>query len=72
MVVKLSLELSYETQFLHAFFFFFFVFETLLKDLPFYLHNLLTYWFKYLQTRIKESCMYLSCQLFFETPHETL
>ena len=48
--MKLNLELSYETQSLHVFFFFF-VFETALKDFPFYSPILLTIWFRYLQTR---------------------
>ena len=71
MVVKLNLELSYETQSLHAFFFFF-VFETPLKDFPIDSYIIITFWFRYLQTQIKESSMYLSSQLFFKTPHETL
>ena len=33
---------------------------------------ILTLWFRYLQTCIKESCMYLSSQLFFKTPHKAL
>ena len=33
---------------------------------------LLTLCFRYLQTCLKESCMYLSNQPFFETPHKTL
>ena len=53
-------------------FFFFFVFETPLNDFPFYSPILLTLWFRYLQTRIKESRMYLSSQLFFKTPNKTL
>ena len=56
---KNCLELSYETQSLHVFFFFFFVFETPLKDFPFYSPIPLTLWFRYLQTRIKETCMYV-------------
>ena len=32
----------------------------------------LTFWFKYLQTGIKEKSMYLSSQLFFKTFHKTL
>ena len=52
--------------------FFCFVFEALLKDFLFYPPIILTVWFRHLQTRIKESCMYLSSQLFFKTPHETL
>ena len=42
------------------------------KDFPFYSLILITVWFRYLQTHMNESCMYLSCQLFFKTPHETL
>ena len=48
------------------------VFETHLKDFPFYSPIILTLWFRYLQTRTKKSCMYLSSQLFFKTSHETL
>ena len=36
-------------------FFFFFVFETPLKDFPFYSTILLTLWFRYLQTCMKET-----------------
>ena len=32
----------------------------------------LTLWRRYLQTRIKASCMYLCSQLFFKTPHKTI
>ena len=59
------LELSYV-------FFFFFVFETPLKDFPFYSYILVILLFGYLQIHIKESCMYISSQFFFKTPHETL
>ena len=52
--------------------FFFFCFETPLKYFPFYFHILLTLCFRYLETHIKESFMYLSSQLFFNTPHKTL
>ena len=41
-------------------FFFFFDSETPLKDFPFYSPIRLTFWFRYLQTCIKESCIYLS------------
>ena len=58
-VVKLNLELSYETQSLRVFF-------------RFDSSIILTLWFRYLQTDIKESCIYLSSQLFFKTLHETL
>ena len=51
--------------------FFFFVFERPLKDFLFYSPIFLNLWFRYLQTRIKESCSYLSSQLFFKTPHKT-
>ena len=44
-------------------FFFCFFFEKPLKCFPFYS--------PILQKRIKESCMYLSSQLFFETPNKT-
>ena len=46
--------------------------ETPLKDFPFYLLILHTLRLRYLQTHINESYMYLSSQLFFETPHKTL
>ena len=46
--------------------------KTTLKDFPLYSPILLTHWFRYLQTRIKEKCMYLSSQVFFETAHTTL
>ena len=52
--------------------FFLFVFQTPFKDFPFYSPFLLTLWFRYLQTHIKESCMYVFSQLFFKTPHKTL
>ena len=52
--------------------FFFFFFETPLKGFPFYSPIILALWFRYLQTHIKEVCMYLSSQLFLKTPHETL
>ena len=51
---------------------FFFVLETPLKDFPINSPILLNFWFRYLETHIKESCMYLSTQLFFKTPHKTL
>ena len=41
----------------NSMYFFFLVFETLLKDVPFYSPILLTLWFRYLQTRIKERFM---------------
>ena len=49
----------------------FFVFETPLKDFLYYSPIILTFWFRYLQTSIKESCLYLSSQLFFKTQHKT-
>ena len=52
---NLNLELSYKTQSLNVFFFFF-VFEASLKDFPFY-SIILTLRFRLLQTCIKESCM---------------
>ena len=54
------------------FLFFLFCFETPLKDFPFYSLILLTLCFRYLQTSINESFIYLSSHLFFKTPHETL
>ena len=55
-----------------CFCFFSFLFLTL-KDFSFYSSILLTtLWFRYLQTRIKESYMYRSSQRFFKTPHKTL
>ena len=53
-------------------FFFLFVFKAFLKDFPLYSPILLDLWFKYLKIRRKESFMYLSGQLFFKTPNETL
>ena len=53
-------------------FFFFFVFETPLKDFPFYSPILLTLWFRCLQPRIRESCMYLPGKPFSKLLHETL
>ena len=54
-------------------FFSVFVFETPLKDwLPFYSLILLTLWFRYSQTLIQESCMYLSSQCFLNSLHKTL
>ena len=58
--------------FVFCFFIIIFVFEMPLKDFPFYSPILLTLWFRYLQTCIKEKCMYLSSQLFFKTSHKTL
>ena len=52
-------------------FFFFFIFETPLKDFSFYSLILLTLWFRYLQTHIKDSYIYLSSQFFFKTPNRT-
>ena len=62
--MKLSLFMYY----LFSFFFF----EKSLKELPFYSPILSTLCFRYLQTRIKESCMDLSHQLFYQTPFKTL
>ena len=56
---------------LMCFFFSFFAFEKPLKDFSFYSCILLTLWFRYLQIRIKENCMYFSSQRFFKTPHQT-
>ena len=50
----------------------FFSFETPFKDFSFHSPIAVTLWFRYFQTLIKESCMYLSTQLFFKTSHETL
>ena len=60
------------TVFFFVFSFFCFVFETPLKDFPFYSPILLTLWFRYLQTHIKENCTHLPSQLFFRTLPETL
>ena len=46
--------------------------EKPLKDFPLYSPIFLTLWRRYLQTRIKASCMYLCSQLFFKTPHKTI
>ena len=53
-------------------FFFLFVFKTPLKDFPCYPSIILTLQLRYLQKCKNESCMYVSSQLFFKTPHETL
>ena len=53
-------------------FFFLFVFKTPLKDFPCYPSIILTLRLRYLQKCKNESCMYVSSQLFFKTPHETL
>ena len=63
--------MSYETQLLYVFFFFF-VFETPLKDIPLYCPIFHTLWFRYLQACIEESCMDLASQLFINTLHKTL
>ena len=52
-------------------FFFFFVFETPLKDFQCFSPILLALWLRYLQTRVKESCMHLPSQRFFKTSHKT-
>ena len=57
----------YESQYLHVFFLFF-IFERPLKDCPFFSPLILTLWFPYLQIHIKESCVYLSHQLFQNSP----
>ena len=57
---------------LDHFMYFFFVFETPLKDFPFYSPILLTLWFRYFEARIKESCIYLASHFFFKTLHKTL
>ena len=65
--------MSYETQSGFVLFFFFvFVFETPLKDFSIYSPILFTLWFKYFQTLISESCMYIFSQHFFKTSHKTL
>ena len=53
-------------------FMFFVFFEKPLKDFRLDSPILLTLWFRYLQTRIKESCVYISSQIFFEITHKTL
>ena len=53
-------------------FFFFFVFETFLKDFLFYSPIILTLWFDTYNFPLKENCMYLFSQHFLKTPHETL
>ena len=63
--------MSYRTQFLHVFCFSFFVLGKLFEYFSFYSPILLTLWFRNLQTCIKESCMYLSSQL-FKAPSKTL
>ena len=50
----------------------FFCFLNTLERFSFHSSILLTLWFRYLQTRIKESCLYLSSQHLFKTPHETV
>ena len=52
--------------------FFVFVFETTLKDYRLFSPILYTLCFRYLNARMKESCMYLSGQRFFKTPQRTL
>ena len=49
-----------------------FCFEKPLEDFPFYSPIVFPLWFRYSQTCIKESCMYLPSQLFFKTLHRTL
>ena len=46
----------------------FFGFETPLKDFQYVSPILLILWLRYLQTRKKVNCMYLSSQSFFKTP----
>ena len=52
---------------------FLFVFETPSKlfSILFTFLTILTLWFRYLQTYLQESCLYISSQLFFKTPHKT-
>ena len=50
----------------------FFSFLFLKHPFPFYSPIILIFWFIYLQTCIKESCLYLSSELFLKTSHETL
>ena len=47
-------------------------FLTPLKKFSFYSPIFITLWFRYLQTHLKESSMYLSSQHFFKIPHKTL
>ena len=56
--------MSYETQSLYVYFLFYFLFWRFSLCSPLSV----TLWLRYLQTCIKASCMYLSCQLFFKTP----
>ena len=51
-------------------FFFFFVFGKPLKDFPFYSPILVTLWFRYLQTRIKESLRIFLVNFFFKIPRQ--
>ena len=63
--------LNGKLHFLSSVFFSFLLFKHLWKIFhPIHLFFLI--WFRYLQTRIKESFMYLSSQLFFKTPNQTL
>ena len=47
-------------------------FEKPLKDFPLGSPILYTLQFRHLQTSIKESCVYISSQIFFKVPHKTL
>ena len=67
-----SKNLILNTQSLHVFFSFFFVFKAFLKDSPFCSSILMTLWLKYLKTHIKVTCIYLFSQLFFKTKHFTV
>ena len=75
-ILNLVMKLNLFTFFLSLslfFFFFFFFFEKPLKYFcSIHLFFLLFLCFRYLQKCIKESCVYLSSQLLFKTPHKTL
>ena len=53
-------------------FLFLFCFWNTLETVFHSILTILTLWFRYLQTRLQESCLYISSQLFFKIPHETL
>ena len=64
--------MSYETQSLHAFFFFFFVFETPLKDFSSIFLFFSLFGLDTIQTCIKQSWMYLPNKPFFKTSHKII
>ena len=53
-------------------FFMIFVLGKLLRDFSFYSPIFVSLWFRYLQTCMDNSCIYLSSQLFFQSTHKTL